>query len=158
MRSFVNGLILFCFLFGTWLILSGIFSLGFLVIGAIASVLSIVITYHLGMLHTIPLHRFVTWRFGLYLIWLLKEIILSAVDVIKLVWHPGSEISPEIAWVSTKQQDDLARTVFANSITLTPGTVSVLVKEKHFAVHALLAPAMQSLHEGGMDTKVAEAM
>jgi len=74
-----------------------------------------------------------------YLVWLMEEIVKSNVAVVKAVLSPDLEISPTLVKVPMQQKSDFGRTVFANSITLTPGTVSIDLDGYHILVHALLA-------------------
>lgn len=74
-----------------------------------------------------------------YFIWLFGEIVKANMDVVKAVLRPDMEISPSLIKVPAYQDSDIGRTMFANSITLTPGTVSVEMNEDHILVHALLA-------------------
>lgn len=73
-----------------------------------------------------------------YFFWLFKEIVKANMTVVKAVLSPEMEISPSVFKVDMKQSTDIGRTVFANSITLTPGTISVEMCEGEIMVHALL--------------------
>jgi multicomponent Na+:H+ antiporter subunit E len=74
-----------------------------------------------------------------YFGWLFVEIIKANVAVVKAVMSPDLEISPTMTKIPTAGKSDLAKTMFANSITLTPGTVAVEMAEDHILVHALLS-------------------
>lgn len=94
-----------------------------------------------------------------YAPWLIKEIIVANIDVIKRVLSPNIEkaISPTWIVVSAKQKTRLGRVIFANSITLTPGTVSVEVGDDKILVHALSKEGAESLAGdmgGEMGTRV----
>lgn len=91
-----------------------------------------------------------------YWAWLIKEIILSNIDVTRRILHPGMPISPTIIKVRCTQPDDLGRVIYANSITLTPGTVSLDVNENVIEVHALSREAAEALKAGEMDRRVTE--
>jgi len=93
-----------------------------------------------------------------YLIWLYKEIIKSAIDVSFRVWKVEPDISPVIAWVPSSQTNDASRATYANSITLTPGTVCIDVTDNSLEVHALSHEGIDGLLEGVMDKKVTETM
>ncbi|PHR94351.1 MAG: cation:proton antiporter [Robiginitomaculum sp.] len=73
-----------------------------------------------------------------YFAWLFKEIAKANMSVVKAVLNPDMEISPSVFKVDMKQSTDMGRTVFANSITLTPGTISVELEDGEILVHALL--------------------
>ena len=74
-----------------------------------------------------------------YFTWLFIEIVKANVEVVKAVLSSDMEVSPVLTKIPTPQETDIARTMFANSITLTPGTVSVLMDDDHILVHALLS-------------------
>ncbi len=74
-----------------------------------------------------------------YFVWLFIEIIKANIAVIKAVLSPGLEISPTLTKIPTPQASDIGKVMFANSITLTPGTVSVSMEDDHILVHALLS-------------------
>lgn len=93
-------------------------------------------------------------RLPSYLAWLEWEIIKSSIDVAMKMWQLEPDISPTVAWISTAQKDDVGLALFANSITLTPGTVSMVVRDDLIQVHALNKEGIDSLHEGVMDKKV----
>jgi multicomponent Na+:H+ antiporter subunit E len=86
--------------------------------------------------------------------WLVLEICKSAWAVSRIVLHPRLPISPTLLRVDATQRSDLGRMVFANSITLTPGTISVEVGRGHILVHALTGEAASGLASGEMDRRV----
>ncbi|MEM6626539.1 MAG: Na+/H+ antiporter subunit E [Pseudomonadota bacterium] len=83
-----------------------------------------------------PYHRFFS-LFG-YWVWLMGEIIKANALVIRAIVQSEPDISPAMVKVRTTCRSDLARTIFANSITLTPGTVTVDVDGDMMLVHALI--------------------
>ena len=82
-----------------------------------------------------------------YVPWLIKEIIVANIDVIKRILAPDVQgaISPTWTTVNATQKTQLYRVVFANSITLTPGTVSVEVGDDKILVHALSKEGAEAL-------------
>jgi len=74
-----------------------------------------------------------------YFSWLFVEIVKANVAVVRAVISPNMEVSPTLVKIPTPQQSDIGKVMFANSITLTPGTVSVDLQEDHILVHALLS-------------------
>ncbi|NNE57570.1 MAG: Na+/H+ antiporter subunit E [Hellea sp.] len=73
-----------------------------------------------------------------YFVWLFKEIVKANVHVMRAVLSPGLEVSPKMVKIKSSPATEIGKTMFANSITLTPGTVSVEMSEKEILVHALL--------------------
>lgn len=88
--------------------------------------------------------------------WLLIEIIKSGWDVTKRVLNPALPISPALVEFKPSQKSDVGLVIHANSITLTPGTISVEVEPHHFLVHALTHSGAQGLAGSDMDRRCAE--
>ena len=95
-------------------------------------------------------------RLVTYIPWLVKEIVISNLDVAKRIWQKDMPISPTIATVQASQKTALGLVLHANSITLTPGTLSIDVDDGAIEVHALAAESLGPLHEGEMDRRVAK--
>jgi len=74
-----------------------------------------------------------------YFAWLFVEIIKANIAVVRAVLSPDMAVSPTLVRIPTPQKTDLGKVMFANSITLTPGTVSVDIQDDHILVHALLS-------------------
>jgi len=73
-----------------------------------------------------------------YFVWLFAEIVKANVQVVKAVLSPDLEVSPTLVKIPLSSDVDIAEAMFANSITLTPGTVSIDMQPDHIVVHALL--------------------
>jgi multicomponent Na+:H+ antiporter subunit E len=96
-------------------------------------------------------------RMLLYLPWLALEILKANFDVARRIVTPGPlQIAPQMIRVCASQHTELGQVVYANSITLTPGTVSVDVRAGEVLVHALHAEAAAGLLRGEMDRKCAQ--
>lgn len=99
-------------------------------------------------------------KFFKYLAWLFREIVISTIEVLRVIWSIKPLTESHFEKVSTKQTTAMGYTLLGNSITLTPGTVCVRVDDNdgRIMVHALNNKGMSSLHEGNMDRKVLEAV
>ncbi len=95
-----------------------------------------------------------SWRLPHFLIWMIGEIVSSNIDVAKRVWLGKSAISPVIFKVTASQKSEVAKVLYANSITMTPGTITLSVIDNVFEVHALTRKAAQALKTGEMDRRV----
>ena len=95
-----------------------------------------------------------SWRALGYWPWLLKEIAKSAWDVSKIILSPELPISPTLVRAPASQESIVGVVTYANSITLTPGTISVDVKKGEILVHALTREGADGLLEGEMDRRV----
>jgi multicomponent Na+:H+ antiporter subunit E len=89
-----------------------------------------------------------------YLPWLLWQIFAANGRVIRVVWSPELPIDPRMVEVPCSLSTHLGRAIYANSITLTPGTVTVLVEENRLLVHALTAQDEADLLSGAMESRI----
>jgi len=101
-----------------------------------------------------PLH--ITPQIPGYYAWLIKEIILSNILVVKHIWLGNKTISPTLMTITASQKTDIGKVIYANSITLTPGTVTVNLDGDQFMVHALLRDSIEDLKTGDMDRRVTQ--
>lgn len=151
----VRALSLGAVLAALWLLLSGHLELMFLVFGAISVALAVAFAQRMDAIDREghPIH------FGraafLYWPWLFWEIVKSSIDVARLILNPRLPISPNVVRLATSQMSEVGRVVYANSITLTPGTVTIGIENGTFEVHAITRGMAESLMEGEMDRRVA---
>ena len=146
----------FIALFIFWLIISGEFNLFPISLGVISSALVAYISHDLFFTRTTEAKsRFPeVARFIKYIPWLAWQIVLGNIHVVYLVLHPRMPIDPEIVIFKTKLKKDISLTALANSITLTPGTITVDIKEGEYYVHALSKKATRDLLGGEMGERV----
>ena len=147
----------FILMFGFWLLLSGKFDLFHLTLGVISSLLVSWMSSDLLFVNKEKKGRLVeVWRFTLYMPWVIKEILMSTLHVTWLALHPAmkEKIAPRIVNFKTNLESDAARVTLANSITLTPGTITVRVEEDVFTVHALSDKVASGL-PGEMEDRIA---
>lgn len=143
-------------LFAFWLALSGHYTATFIVIGAICSVLIVLFSLRMSIVDEEghPIHLAI--RALTYWPWLIKEIAKSAWDVTRIILDPKLPISPTMTKVKAQQKTGLGVSIFANSITLTPGTIAVDVEGGEILVHALSKAGADDLAEGTMNRRVCE--
>ena len=101
-----------------------------------------------------PVH--LTLKIPAYYTWLIKEIIRSNLVVVKHIWLGNKSISPVFANITASQKTEIGKVIYANSITLTPGTVSVNLEGDRIMVHALLEESIKDLESGEMDRRVVQ--
>ncbi|MDH3596682.1 MAG: Na+/H+ antiporter subunit E, partial [Rhodospirillales bacterium] len=99
-----------------------------------------------------PIH--LTWRSLVYWPWLFWEIVKANLEVARLILAPRLAISPTVIKVKASQPDELGHVIYANSITLTPGTVSIDVRDATIEVHAITREMAEGLQTGEMDRRV----
>jgi len=93
-------------------------------------------------------------RMGLYVPYLLWEIGKANLDIAYVVLHPSLPIDPKMVEFDAAVWSELPVTTLANSITLTPGTLTVDVTRRHFTVHTLTGGAREDLFAGGLERAV----
>jgi multicomponent Na+:H+ antiporter subunit E len=149
LRAFGLGAILF----GFWLLLSGHYTPLLLSLGVGSSALVVYLSIRMDVVDRegVPLH--LSGRVWLYLPWLMKEIFVANVAVAKIILDPRLPISPRIVTFRGSQQTDLGRAIYANSITLTPGTITTGVEGQDFEIHALTAADLETNEEDEMDRR-----
>ena len=143
------------FLAVIWLLLSGHYTLLLISFGLLSVALVVLLALRMDVVDREghPLHLN-SKALVVYWCWLLKEIFVSNIYVCRLILNPAMPISPTVIALRSSQSSDLARVIFANSITLTPGTVTIDVDGDITEVHAITEEAAKSLLQGSMDSKV----
>jgi len=132
-------LILVMALAATWLALSGYFKPMLLSLGVISIVLVVWMAQRMRILDKETAPYYTAPQTLSYFAWLFVEIVKANVAVVRAVLSPDMAVSPTLTRIPTPQKTDVGKVMFANSITLTPGTVSVDVQDDHILVHALLS-------------------
>ncbi len=143
-------------LFALWLMLSGHYNILLLSFGAASTLITLYLSSRMSVIdhEGHPVH--LTWRTLKYLPWLFSKIISSNLDVARRILIGKSAISPTHTWIDCQQTTDLGKVIYANSITLTPGTIAINIRDNKIEIHALTAEAVKDLQTGEMDRKVAE--
>jgi len=138
-----------------WLLLSGKFTPLLLGLGAISVLACVLLATRLQLSDAeMRPSQFNLPAVMLYGLWLMKEIFLASVDVSRRILNPRLPISPVMVRLPVSQKTDMGRTIYANSITLTPGTVAVDLGDDFVQVHALSQEAAEGLAEGEMNARV----
>lgn len=153
-RAMIRPLLLFVALFATWLLLSGHYTPLITGLGVVSCAAVAYIAHRMDVVDREghPIH--LGWHVFVYMPWLLLEIIKANLDVARIILHPRLPISPRIVTVKTSQRSELGQVIYANSITLTPGTVSLRIYDDNIDVHAISAEAAAALGAGDMDRRV----
>ena len=140
-RVRITFILSFLILFILWIVFSGKFDAFHIALGLISSALVAAISGDLMFTSSQPQGLFSLWlRLFAYIPWLMYQIFLANVHVMYLVFHPKMMelINPKIIEFDSRLKSDYGRTTFANSITLTPGTITVNVTVLgRFSVHCI---------------------
>jgi multicomponent Na+:H+ antiporter subunit E len=137
-----------------WLLNSGFFTGLHLSLGILSVVLVVWVAHRMDVVdhESAPVH--LTLRLPSYYAWLMKELVLSNIDVTKRIWLGKKSISPSMAVLPLSQRTDMGRVIYANSITLTPGTGAIDLNSDSVVVHSLTAGGIEDLRSGEMDRRV----
>ena len=138
-----------------WLFLSGHFSPLLLGLGAASVALTVFLSRRMNVIdhESYPLH--LSLKFPGFFLYLFREIVKANIDVVTRVLHwRGASISPQMIDIPQPQESDLGAVIYANSITLTPGTVTIRLSKDSLTVHALSKEAAAELATGAMSKEI----
>ncbi|MDY0296897.1 MAG: Na+/H+ antiporter subunit E [Acidobacteriota bacterium] len=165
----VQTVLQFIFLLGFWLLLSGHYDLFHVSMGVVSATAVVLLHLRLRRLHFYreemqqvearikqqypaglrPL------RFVYYVFWLLWQILVASLQVAYAVLSPRMPIDPSIVTFKTRLPGTSARVILGNSITLTPGTITVQLQDDEFVVHALMDVSASGILDGSLPGQVA---
>ncbi len=145
----------FVLLFAVWLLWSGHTEPLLLGLGVGSCALVVWLSRRMALLddEAYPFHLLV--RLLGYIPWVLWQVVLTNIAAAKVILSPSLPISPMLLKLRVKQQTTLGRVIHANTITLTPGTVTLDVRGDTFLIHALTREAASEDGTGALDDKVA---
>ena len=151
----LRRLAVFAILFAFWLLLSGHYDLFHLSLGLICSLLVAFVSHDL-LIENIsgPKRIRKTRRFISYVPWLIYQIVLANLHVAYLILNP-KVIDPRIVRFKTRLKSEFSMVTLGNSITLTPGTITMDIIDGEFVVHALSKKVADDLLNGEMERRVA---
>lgn len=121
-----------------------------IVLGLLSTALTIFLSRRMNIIdhESYPFH--LSMRLLHYFLFLAREIIKANLDVIKRILKPGSSISPQVIKLPASKHTDLSKVIYANSITLTPGTITLELSGEEIKVHALSKEGAADLQTGRM--------
>ncbi len=96
-----------------------------------------------------------TYHLGRYLVWLVYNVVKANVEVAVMVLRPSLPIRPAMLTLRTELRSELAQVLVANSITLTPGTITVDLQNGEYLIHAIHPRSAKSVTEGELQNVVA---
>lgn len=145
---------LFIVLFVTWLLMSGHYETLIIVFGLGSCLAAVLVGRRMDIVdhegHPLQL----SWKIPFYWIWLAVQIVKSNIDVAWRCILPGNRIDPCVVMASATQKTSVGVVTYANSITLTPGTIAMRTWEHEIEVHALTGSAADDVLKGDMDGRV----
>lgn len=156
-KRFLNLLLMGLMLAAVWLLLSGLFKPLLVGLGMAATLLTLWLASRMGIIDAATHPVWAVFRFVSFWPWLTVEIVKSSIDVARRVLSPSMPISPTVFELRSSQKTVVGRVVLANSITLTPGTVTLDVDGDRLTVHALASESVEYALSGEMDRRVSRA-
>lgn len=147
---------MFFLLFAFWIILNGRWTAEVAIVGVVVSGLIYLLAWKFmdysprkewAVARRIP-------RAFCYFCYLVGEVFKSAWQVIKFIWSPKMEVQPEVTSFHTRLRTDAGKVVLANSITLTPGTITVDIRGNRLLVHCLDESLDSDLEGSGMEQRI----
>jgi multicomponent Na+:H+ antiporter subunit E len=145
----------FAALFGFWLVLSGHYTPFLVGAGAVSAAAVVYAARRIEVVDREGVPLDMLKAVLLYWPWLLKEIAKSGWGVTKIILHPRLPISPTLVRFRPSQRSAVGLVTHANSITLTPATITVEASAEEFVVHGLTRESAQSAIDSEMDRRVA---
>ena len=157
-KHLVDYFIHFLMLFLFWFLLSGHTTPMLLSFGVASCLLAVWVAIRMNTSDEEGHPGYLVRTTLFYWPWLVWEIIKANIDVIKIILKRDMPISPTVVTVEAPQDSALGQVIYANSITLTPGTVTVDMDHGKLTVHALTIEGAKALEDGEMSRRVSKVM
>lgn len=157
-----NQLVLIVLMMGFWLLLSGMYDLFHISMGVIAVAAVTWLDRKLLRERFFPPHETEPPRLRLgtlhlfYFPWLLWQIVTAALHVAYVILFPKKNINPSVLRFKADLPTNTARVILGNSITLTPGTLTVDLGGNDYLVHSLTDNSSEGIRNGDMPSHVGE--
>jgi len=156
-RAHLVRFVLLAFLLAAaWLLWSGFFKPLLLALGALSCAIVLVVAYRMHLFDTDIFALRFTSRLLRFWVWLGREIVRSSLEVTRIVLNPKLPIKPTVVVFDSKCEHPVDRVILGNSITLTPGTLTLSLDDQRFTVHALTEEGARDIAGGEMDRRVSE--
>lgn len=155
-----NMIVQFILLFGLWILMSGHYDAFHMGTGAVCALVVVAVNLRLNKFFFIrdDLCRCAPIRIRrlfIYIPWLLWQIVIASLQVAAVVLNPKLPANPSFVRFRTRLPNIASRVILANSITLTPGTITVELEGDEFLVHSLIDASHSSIMDGTLPGQVA---
>ena len=151
MRAHIGFVRTASLLFLLWLLLSGKFETGYVALGLL---FSLAIAWHESRHTHAPAFALPLLRYLWYLPWLLSRVLLANLHVARIILQPALPLDPKLFTHRTSLQDEAAVVLLGNSITLTPGTITVEASQRELLVHTLDGASADDLASGRLEERI----
>ena len=142
------------FLFAFWVLLSGHLSPLLLGFGVLSVSLVMWLVARIDRVDREPVVLYPSLGLIGYCAWLMWCVVRSNIDLARRIWDPALPIYPSWIRLDIEVSTPLEKTLYANSITLTPGTLTTDVRDDHFMVHTLSRTSVDELRDGEMERRI----
>lgn len=139
----------------SWILWSGLYKPLVLGLGAFSCLLSAYMAHRMGFFRHQALFKLLP-RLPGYWWWLLREIVVSSIEVAKLILKPSLPISPTVVVLEAEKHSEVGQVILGNSITLSPGTVTMDLHEGQLTVHCLTSASARALLNGEASKRAAQ--
>ncbi len=153
-------LCIFLFLFGIWIVFSGQFDSFHITLGVLSSAFITAISSSFLFENRskgigVRLHELI--RVPIYMVWMLYQILLSNIHILRLALTPGDlpEVEPSLVRIKTNLKTDFGKWILANSITLTPGTITIDIEGDELLIHSISKITTAGVEDDTMERKIA---
>ncbi|KJS03979.1 MAG: hypothetical protein VR73_15980 [Gammaproteobacteria bacterium BRH_c0] len=151
-KKHIAGLIGLCLV--AWFLLSGQTKPLLLGLGLASVLLTVFIAVRMEIIDHESHPLALSGKLFVYWLWLGWQMVLSAFSVTLAVFAPRSRVAPATAQIPTGARSDIGRVIFANSITLTPGTVAIRVEDDFIEIHSIDQANIANLQQGEMLNRI----
>jgi len=154
-KPYVRILILAVLLIAAWVLWSGYLKPLLLGLGALSCLLTVWIVRRMGYFDDENFAFHYDWRLLGFWAWLGREVVVSSIEVARVVLRRRLVVEPKVVNIDGSGLGPVDLALLGNSITLTPGTLTLDVHEDRLLVHALTADGAAALERGEMQRRVA---
>lgn len=141
--------------FSAWLLWSGLYKPLLITLGVLSCLLVLVLSRRMGFFDKSVYSLHLVWRLQPFWAWLGKEIVVTNLVVARIILSRNMPISPTVMRFDALPRGPVGQAILGNSITLTPGTVTLDDHEGKLYVHCLTREFADDLREGEMNRRVA---
>jgi multicomponent Na+:H+ antiporter subunit E len=153
-RPYVRIVVLTVLLIAAWVLWSGYFKPLLLGLGALSCLLTVWLVHRMGHFDDDEFAFHYDWRLLGFWGWLAREVVLSSIEVARVVLRRRMELDPKVVTVDGRGLQTVDLALLGNSITLTPGTLTLDVHDGRLLVHALTSDGADALKRGEMQRRV----
>lgn len=154
LRKVKAAILLALILAGAWLFYSNGPSWFAFITGIISIAIVVIVTLRMGLIASFDKPLVIRANTYFYSLWLMWQIVISSLDVAKRIWQVTPAISPAVVRIPSHGKNNTAKALYANSITLTPGTLCMSIDSEAVEVHGVTKSAIADLKTGVMDKRV----